>query len=314
MQRSSRTVMTRCVSPDVAKRKEQLAQTKTLRLLPSRGCPPTSCARTMSTCPRRRTGPSVSLSPALSRALVTAMHSHGHCHHMHGAPPRTLMRQLSTLSHDCTRTAYTCVLQLIHCAYMGQFHLLADRLWCWGIRDSRRTRRATRMRRLQPRDLLRPKEYRRGPRQIHRGTQSTQLAATSDPNPARAPNAPPHPHRLLRCSAWPACYKPSWPSSPLFSWVSCLARSTKKPRGSGPPSTRTPRCHFAYSLPPFCTSCEPCSPPLPLHTILLPIPLPTHHTLAHPPPATSPGLYHLSLLGVDISPGYLRHPAELIFI
>ena len=57
-----------------------------------------------------------------------------------------------------------------------------------------------------------------------------------------------------------------------------------------------------------------CSPPLPLHTILLPIPLPTHHTLAHPPPATSPGLYHLSLLGVDISPGYLRHPAELIFI
>jgi len=133
------------------------------------------------------------------------------------------------------------------------------------------------MRRLQPRDLLRPKEYRRGPRQIHRGTQSTQLAATSDPNPARAPNAPPHPHRLLRCSAWPACYKPSWPSSPLFSWVSCLARSTKKPRGSGPPSTRTPRCHLAYIFAALLYQLRTMFPSLasPYH--------PTPHTLAHPP-------------------------------
>ena len=168
------------------------------------------CARTTSTCPRRRTRPSASSSRALYCAPAP-----GHMPGM-GAPPKKQETPGGSRAPACGHAAApsshamrmrcVCALVLImHCAHLWQLHLLHDRLRCWLGGSDWRSLRDPRMHRLEHPYVLRAKDSPGGSRKVRRGAQEHAAGRGAQPHPVRCASrkkpVPSPPHRLLCCSS-----------------------------------------------------------------------------------------------------------------
>ena len=191
---------------------------------------PLKCAKTTSTCPRRRTRPSASSSHALSCAPAPG-YMHNWARHMRGCGS-TARKKISTAiyawrhSHTlaCGRAAApsshalhmhsVCMfLLLMHCTHLRQLPLLDDRLRGFMARRDRRGLRDPRMHRLEHRYVLRPGECPGGRRKVHGGAQEHAAGRSAHPPQPVHRRAPsPHPaHRPVCCSSSLAPSKPSCP-------------------------------------------------------------------------------------------------------